>query len=388
MLPFLLAIAVGLAGLALFSLAFFFPGLYRRNDLIWSGIALFYALVLWFCAERLTGAVLLGQVASVALIGWLGSQALLWRWNKLNQDQKAAIADGSTVKERVSQIKSTDWKQTIQSTSSQVGQVLQSTAAAIAPKPSQSPSADSDPASVTVVSTDVEDEAAPAAVPKATPEAATQAPVESPVAAAAESEDQPAPAISPETQRSHDAPKVASSWFGRLRDRLQGRKDHGKKYVRSASTPPPAIVTPGPTSSPVSDSAVLPKEPADGPTAAIPQDSVAAPAVADAPGPESPGPEFPRPEAAAESSSLEISSPSDEPATDEPATDEPALDELAADEPVAAPSAFEDPPSAEAEAPIEVEKTPIIRETEDSSWPPQPEEESWGDEEEDWQKDE
>ncbi|MGV0026656.1 Ycf66 family protein [Phormidesmis priestleyi] len=74
MLTYLLAFAMGLGSLALYLSAFFYPQVYRKGDLIWSGIGLFYALVLWVCAERITGGVLLGQMASISLIGWLGWQ--------------------------------------------------------------------------------------------------------------------------------------------------------------------------------------------------------------------------------------------------------------------------------------------------------------------------
>jgi Ycf66 protein N-terminus len=74
MLTYLLAFAMGLGSLALYLSAFFYPEVYRKGDLIWSGIGLFYALVLWVCAERITGGVLLGQMASISLIGWLGWQ--------------------------------------------------------------------------------------------------------------------------------------------------------------------------------------------------------------------------------------------------------------------------------------------------------------------------
>ena len=79
MLANLLALAVGLGSLALYMVAFFFPEVHRKNDFIWSGIGLFYALILWFCAGRITGAVLLGQMASVALLGWFGWQTFILR---------------------------------------------------------------------------------------------------------------------------------------------------------------------------------------------------------------------------------------------------------------------------------------------------------------------
>lgn len=73
MLAYILAIAIALSSLILYLSAFFLPELHRRDDFLWSGVGLFYALVLWVCAERITGGVLLGQSAAVALVlsfGW------------------------------------------------------------------------------------------------------------------------------------------------------------------------------------------------------------------------------------------------------------------------------------------------------------------------------
>ncbi|MEB3342755.1 Ycf66 family protein [Okeania sp.] len=79
MLTNILALAVGFGSLALYMVAFFFPEVHRKNDFIWSGVGLFYALVLWFCAARITGALLLGQVAGVALLGWFAWESITLR---------------------------------------------------------------------------------------------------------------------------------------------------------------------------------------------------------------------------------------------------------------------------------------------------------------------
>ncbi|MBE9170962.1 hypothetical protein IQ238_26760 [Pleurocapsales cyanobacterium LEGE 06147] len=76
MLAYILAIAIGSSSLVLFMTAFVQPEIHRKDDFFWSGMGLFYALVLWFCANRLTGGVLLGQVAAVALI-------LSYNWQNL-----------------------------------------------------------------------------------------------------------------------------------------------------------------------------------------------------------------------------------------------------------------------------------------------------------------
>ncbi|MFY7803087.1 MAG: Ycf66 family protein [Limnoraphis robusta] len=79
MLADILAIAVGLGSFAVYMAAFFFPEVHRKNDFFWSGVGFFYALILWLCAGRITGAVLLGQIASVALLIWFGGQTLYLR---------------------------------------------------------------------------------------------------------------------------------------------------------------------------------------------------------------------------------------------------------------------------------------------------------------------
>jgi len=79
MLAYILALTVGFGSFALYMAAFFLPEVHRKYDFIWSGVGLFYALVLWVCAGRITGGVLLGQTASVALLGWFGWQTLTLR---------------------------------------------------------------------------------------------------------------------------------------------------------------------------------------------------------------------------------------------------------------------------------------------------------------------
>ncbi|MEM9004877.1 MAG: Ycf66 family protein [Cyanobacteria bacterium P01_F01_bin.86] len=76
MLAYVLAIVIAIGSFSFYMAAFFVPEIHRRQDFVWSGVGLFYAVVLWFCAGRITGAVLLGQIASVALLGWLGWQTL------------------------------------------------------------------------------------------------------------------------------------------------------------------------------------------------------------------------------------------------------------------------------------------------------------------------
>lgn len=98
MLAYVLALAVGLGSIALYLAAFFFPEIHRKNDFIWSGVGFFYALVLWVFAQRITGGLLLGHVASVALLGWFGWQTFSLRRQLTPQAQQTQIPDPETVK--------------------------------------------------------------------------------------------------------------------------------------------------------------------------------------------------------------------------------------------------------------------------------------------------
>ncbi len=91
MLAYVLALIVGLGSFALYMAAFFFPEMHRKYDLLWSGVGLFYGLVLWVCAGRITGGVLLGQMAGVALLGWLGWQTLWLRRQAAPLDQQTPM---------------------------------------------------------------------------------------------------------------------------------------------------------------------------------------------------------------------------------------------------------------------------------------------------------
>lgn len=79
MLANLLAIIIGVGSLAFYLAAFILPEVHRRSDFFWSGVGMFYAVVLWYCSGQMGGAVLLGQTASVGLLLWLGYQTLLLR---------------------------------------------------------------------------------------------------------------------------------------------------------------------------------------------------------------------------------------------------------------------------------------------------------------------
>ncbi|MBT9310593.1 Ycf66 family protein [Leptothoe kymatousa] len=100
MLANLLAIAVGLGSLGFYLSAFILPEVHRRSDFFWSGVGMFYALVLWYCARQVQGAVLLGQTASVGLLLWLGYQTLLLRRETTPAAQQTPIQFGKTERSR------------------------------------------------------------------------------------------------------------------------------------------------------------------------------------------------------------------------------------------------------------------------------------------------
>lgn len=104
MLAYVLAFVVGLGSFSLYMAAFFFPEVHRKNDFIWSGVGLFYALVLWICAGRITGGLLLGQTASVALLGWLGWQTLMLRRQTTPLDQQTALPSSEELKASLSNL--------------------------------------------------------------------------------------------------------------------------------------------------------------------------------------------------------------------------------------------------------------------------------------------
>jgi hypothetical protein len=68
MLAYFLAIVMAMISLTLYFNAFISPKIHRQDDFLWSGLGLFYALTLWICAEKITGVVLLGQLAVVFLV--------------------------------------------------------------------------------------------------------------------------------------------------------------------------------------------------------------------------------------------------------------------------------------------------------------------------------
>ncbi len=108
MLAQVLALAVAIGSIAIYLAAFFFPEVHRKNDFIWSGVGLFYGLVLWVFARRITGGLLLGHVASVALLGWFGWQTMSLRRQIVPQAQQTSIPGSAevqaTIEEQVTKV--------------------------------------------------------------------------------------------------------------------------------------------------------------------------------------------------------------------------------------------------------------------------------------------
>lgn len=103
MLAYVLAFAVAIGSLAIYLAAFFFPEIHRKNDFILSGVGLFYALILWVFSPRITGGLLLGHVASVALLWWFGWQTLSLRRQLTPQTEQTPVPSSETVKTSIQQ---------------------------------------------------------------------------------------------------------------------------------------------------------------------------------------------------------------------------------------------------------------------------------------------
>jgi len=132
MLAYILALVVGTGSLGIYLAAFFLPEIHRKSDFYWSGVGLFYALVLWVCAGRITGGVLLGQIASVALLGWFGWQTLTlrreltpkWQQTELPSTEQATEKVLSEAKNLTENLKSKASKVSLSETVSQLPQKL------------------------------------------------------------------------------------------------------------------------------------------------------------------------------------------------------------------------------------------------------------------------
>jgi Ycf66 protein N-terminus len=97
MLAYFLSVLVGTGSFGMYVAAFLFPEIYRKQDFIWSGLGLFYALVLWVEARQLNGGLLVGQTASVALLIWLGWQTITLRRQLATADFAAPITTNNSI---------------------------------------------------------------------------------------------------------------------------------------------------------------------------------------------------------------------------------------------------------------------------------------------------
>jgi hypothetical protein len=98
----ILALIVGFGSLAIYLMAFFFPEVHRKNDFIWSGVGLFYALVLWVFTPRIGGWFFLGQLAAVALLIWFGWQTFSLRRQVTPAMEQTPIPSAEAVKSNIS----------------------------------------------------------------------------------------------------------------------------------------------------------------------------------------------------------------------------------------------------------------------------------------------
>ena len=79
MLNYLLGWTVGLGSLGLYLTGFLLPETRRKNDAIWSGTGLIYALSILANGDRTPAGLQIGELAGVLLLGWLGWQTLQQR---------------------------------------------------------------------------------------------------------------------------------------------------------------------------------------------------------------------------------------------------------------------------------------------------------------------
>ncbi|MCY7335184.1 MAG: hypothetical protein LH613_03050 [Chamaesiphon sp.] len=107
MLAHILAVLVGTGSVGLYISAFFFPEIHRKQDFIWSGVGFLYALTLWIYARQVMGGILIGQISSVALIGWFGWQTLKLRQQLAPVSPQPPTAGTTKLRERLGLNRST-----------------------------------------------------------------------------------------------------------------------------------------------------------------------------------------------------------------------------------------------------------------------------------------
>ena len=107
MLAHILAVLVGTGSVGLYLSAFFFPEIHRKQDFLWSGVGFLYALTLWIYARQVMGGILVGQISSVALIGWFGWQTLKLRQQLAPVSPQPPSAGTTKLRERLGLNRST-----------------------------------------------------------------------------------------------------------------------------------------------------------------------------------------------------------------------------------------------------------------------------------------
>ena len=101
MLGYTLAVLVGTSSVGLYLAAFVLPEVHRKYDFVWSGVGLFYALALWIYARQTTGGILVGQTASVALLGWSLWQTITLRRQLVPTSQQTSIPTKNQVQQQL-----------------------------------------------------------------------------------------------------------------------------------------------------------------------------------------------------------------------------------------------------------------------------------------------
>jgi Ycf66 protein N-terminus len=79
MLAYILSATVGTGSVALYLAAFLFPEIHRPKDIFWSGLGLFYALVLWV------------NGTSVVLLGWFTWETISLRRQIIPANQRTPV---------------------------------------------------------------------------------------------------------------------------------------------------------------------------------------------------------------------------------------------------------------------------------------------------------
>jgi Ycf66 protein N-terminus len=107
MLTSLLVWVVLLGSIGIYLLRFFLPELHQKNDVIWSGIGLFYGLMLALYADQIRGGLLLGQTAGVTMLLWFGWQTYALRRATIPLEQRTTLPDISGLQNLVNPVIST-----------------------------------------------------------------------------------------------------------------------------------------------------------------------------------------------------------------------------------------------------------------------------------------